>query len=59
MFHVPSAIRCRALQGDEVACSLVFWASECLASAGAVSEARAAIEPTKIACLRLSFLETG
>jgi hypothetical protein len=49
--HVPSAVRCCALQGDKADCSVVFGASEFLASTGAVNEAREAIEPTKIACL--------
>jgi hypothetical protein len=51
--HVPSAVCCRALQDDddEADGSLAFGASECLASAGAVSAARAAIEAAKIACL--------
>jgi hypothetical protein len=45
-------VRCWALQGEEVDCSpVVFWTSKFLASAGVVSEASAAIEPTKIACL--------
>ncbi len=49
--HVPSGIRWRALQGDEVDSSLVLPASEFFASDGAASIARAAIEPTKIACV--------
>jgi hypothetical protein len=48
--HVPSAVCCRALQDDDADGSLGFGASECLASAGAVSAA-AANEPAKIARL--------
>jgi hypothetical protein len=51
--HVPSAVCCRALQADddEADGSLAFGASDFLASAGAVSAVRTAIELAKIACL--------
>ena len=49
--HVPSAVCCEALQDDNAGCSPAFGASECLASAGAVSKTRAVIEPATIACL--------
>jgi hypothetical protein len=58
--HVPSDVRCCALQGDGIACSLVFWASEFLASTGDVSEPRATVAKAKIGWLirmGLSFLE--
>ena len=58
--HVPSDVRCCALQGDGIACSPAFWTSEFLASTGDVSEARATVVKAKVACLirmGLSFLE--
>jgi hypothetical protein len=53
---VPSAVFCKALQDDEADGSLgvvtsEFFTSGCLASAGAVGEARAATMLAKIASL--------